>query len=246
MPAARPLLARLAAHGSDEPDERCLGGEALDHPRPALYLPVQALLHVVRAYAAAVPGREVEVRWRIGRGGLHDGRGASQQAGDEPARGLVHGAGPRRVPLGEDGVRDPAGRGPPGPRGDRRDDVALQMDDAALPCGAGEGLAHRAHDAAVRVGGHALHPVEAAFAEPAQEALPAGVGLGVDTGEADHPADPVLADGHGGGAGAVAPARHVGGVHPQVREALTGQVAPPQLGHPGVELGADAAHAVLG
>lgn len=30
-------------------------------------------MHVVRAYAAAVPGREVEVRQRVGLGGLHDG-----------------------------------------------------------------------------------------------------------------------------------------------------------------------------
>lgn len=139
-----------------------------------------------------MPGREVEVRQRVGLGGLHDGRGVSRQAGDEPARGLVHGAGPRRVLLGEDGVQDPTG-----PRGDRRDDVALQMDDAALPCGAGEDLAHGAHDAAVRVGGHAPHPFEAALAKPAQEALPAGVGLGVDACEADHPADSVLADGDG-------------------------------------------------
>lgn len=89
--------------------------------------------------------------------------------------------------------------------------------------------------------------------KPAQEALPAGVGLGVDAGEADHPADSVLADGdgdggghRGGGAVAAAPARRVGGVHPRVREAPAGQVAPPQLGHLGVELEAYAAHAVLG
>ena len=198
-----------------------------------------------------MPGREVEARQRVGLGGLHDGRGVSRQAGDEPARGLVHGAGPRRVLLGEDGAQDPAGRGPTGPRGDRRDNVALQMDDAALPCGAGEDLAHSAHDAAVRVGGHAPHSFEAALAKPAQEALPAGVGLGVDAGEADHPADSILADGdggdrRGGGAAAAAPARHVGGVHPQIREAPAGQVAPPQLGHLGVELEAYAAHAVLG
>lgn len=44
-------------------------------------------------------------------------------------------------------------------------------------------------------------PFEAALAKPAQEALPAGVGLGVDAGEADHPADSVLADGDGDGGG---------------------------------------------
>ena len=63
------------------------------------------------------------------------------------------------------------------------------------------GKTRTAHDSAVRVGGSAPHPFEAALAKPAQEALPAGVGLGVDAGEADHPADSVLADGDGDGGG---------------------------------------------
>lgn len=127
------------------------------------------------------------------------------------------------------------------------------MDGAAPPCGAGETT--RTARTMPPCASEVAHrtPFEAALAKPAQEALPAGVGLGVDAGEADHPADSVLADGDGDGGGhrgcgavAAAPARRVGGVHPRVREAQAGQVAPPQLGHLGVELEAYAAHAVLG
>lgn len=64
------------------------------------------------------------------------------------------------------------------------------------------------------------------------------------------PTGTVLADGRsgdddGGGAVAAAPARHIGGVHLEVREAPARQVSGAQLGDLDVELGAGAAPAVL-
>ena len=146
---------------------------------------------------------------RVWLGALHDPPGVLREPRYDRARGLAD-----RLLLG------PGGHGV--------DHVALEVDDAALPRGAGEELSHGAHDAAVGVGGHALDPVQAVPAQLPQESLPAAVALGVDAGEADDTA-----------------ARGAGGVDPRVGVALRGQLPVSQRGDLGVELPADPAHVMV-
>lgn len=61
VPPARSVLILLGADGARQAQHGLGAREDLDQPRPALYLPVHALLHVVGAYAPPVLGGEVQV-----------------------------------------------------------------------------------------------------------------------------------------------------------------------------------------
>ena len=72
MPPARPVLVLLGAHGAHQAQHGLDAREDLDHPRPVLYLPVHALLHVVGAYAPPVLRGEVQVGEDVGLGLLEE------------------------------------------------------------------------------------------------------------------------------------------------------------------------------
>lgn len=90
---------------------------------------------------------------------------ASADSDETTPRGPVGGPDPRRVVLVEHGVEHPPGGGPLRARRARVDHVPLEADDAALPGRAREELPHRPGDAAVGVGGHALHAGEPALVD---------------------------------------------------------------------------------
>lgn len=58
-PPTRPVLVPFGADGAHQAQRGPGARKDLDHPRPALYLPVYALLHAVGAYAPPVFGGEV-------------------------------------------------------------------------------------------------------------------------------------------------------------------------------------------
>ena len=61
VPGLLPYLVLLAHDCAREPHQRARGGEHLQDTRPAFYLPVGPLLHVVGAQALPARRREVEV-----------------------------------------------------------------------------------------------------------------------------------------------------------------------------------------
>ena len=226
---ARPGVVLVAAHRPDQADERRSRREHLDHPRAALDLAVHALLDVVRPHPVPVLPGEGEVGEGRGRGVLEELGAAPVHGGEQVDGAAVAGPHERRVRLGEGGLERRDGGRPVAPPAAALQHVALEVRDAALPGGAGQGLADGPGEALVGVRDDEAHAREPAGPERQQEAAPGEVGLGVDALYAhDAPARRARACHRGDErhrprrAGLAA--RHVGGVEPQVRPLLGGEV----------------------
>lgn len=218
------MLRLLCAHDAHQAQHRLRARKDPHEPRPALYLTAHALLHVVAAYAPAVLRGEVEVGQGVGLGLL-----------EERTRAGLHRPGRHRpMALG----------------GQQGANVALEVDDAALPAGGRQALGDRACEASVGVAGDEADAREPALAQAAQEAELAGVGLGVDRRDTEYAAHAVGADAdRGGGRGrldaAAPPAPHIRRVEEQAGRLDSGQTARRELADLGVERPAHGAGLVL-
>ena len=195
-------------------------------------------------------GREVEVGQRVGLGLLEHAGRARAEALEHLDGDVVHGRRRRGVGGPEHRRQYPADAPAGLPGAGLAHAVAHEVHDAALPGGALEDLADRAHQARVGVGDHEPHAGHAARPHRAQEAQPRVVGLGVHHGHAKHapPAALVAADGgdHGrGGHAALAAALHVGGVEPHVGHLAAGERPAHELVDVGVQARGDGADLVL-
>jgi hypothetical protein len=143
--------------------------------------------------------------------------------------------------LVRDGGGDHLGRalGHPG------QDVAEEVDPAALDGRTGHGDLDGLAQAQVGVGDDQLHPAKPTGLQAAQECRPEGAVLAVTHQEAEDlaAAIPTHPGGHHHGLGddpAVDPGLAVGGVHEDIGERLTGQRSIPKRRHLSVQVGADA------
>lgn len=175
----------------------------MHHARPALYLPVRPLLHVVGAQALPVRRREVEVCQGVRLGLLEDCRRLRAAPLQHVAGHVVHGGHGGGVAAAEHLRDDPAHAAPQLPGAGLAHAVAHEVDGAALPRGALEDLAEGADEARVGVRDDELHPGDAAAADRPQEGQPRAVRLGAHHVDAQGapPAVRIAADGgdHGGG-----------------------------------------------
>jgi hypothetical protein len=124
--------------------------------------------------------------------GFDFGELPAEHAGDDVE--LAADAG--RVGLGEDGA-DRGGDHVAVPGGDGVENVAAEVDAAALPGGAEQDRTDRGLQPSVRIGDHQHHPVQPAGLEPAQETGPERAGFAVADVEAEDLPAPVR--GHAGG-----------------------------------------------
>ena len=151
-------LVLLAHDGTGEADQGFDGREHLHHTRPALYLAVGPLLHVVGPEALPVRGREVEVGQCVGLGLLEDPIRLRAARLEHVAGHVVHGGHGRGVPSPEDRREGAADPPPEPPRPRLAHAVAHEADGAPLPRSTLEDLAERADEPRAGVGGHAALP----------------------------------------------------------------------------------------
>lgn len=244
------MLRLLRAHDAHQAQHRLRAREDLHEPRPALYLTAHALLNVVAAYAPAVLRGEVEVGQGVGLGLLEERTRAGRQRvhrvdGSPVGRPRAGGVRPA-----EDGLHRPGRHRPMALGGQQGANVALEVDDTALPAGGRQALGDRACEASVGVAGDEADAREPALAQAAQEAELTGVGLGVDRRDTEYAAHAVGADAdRGGGRGrldaAAPPAPHIRRVEEQVGRLDSGQTARRELADLGVERPAHGADLVL-
>lgn len=145
------MLRLLRAHDAHQAQHRLRAREDLHEPRPALYLTAHALLNVVAACAPAVLRGEVEVGQGVGLGPLEERTRAGRQhvhRVDGSPVGRPRGGGVR---LAEDGLHRPGRHRPMALGGQQGANVALEVDDAALPAGGRQALGDRACEASVGV-----------------------------------------------------------------------------------------------
>ena len=150
----------LTQDGADEPEDGGWVGEDADDISPALDFLVEAFERVIRPALAPVLVREGELGQDIGLSLIHEVGHAGEALPEAVSDGAPLLAGTCGIGLGEDGPdggRDHLS----GRLRDQRQQVAQEMDPAALPARAVEGRLDRALESLVRIAEHQLDPTEA-------------------------------------------------------------------------------------